>query len=386
MIKRKIQSDLSKFLKQFPVIGISGPRQCGKTTLVKELFKQQKEKYIYLDLELTSDINKLRDPEIFFTENISKCIIIDEVQIMPELFPLLRAIIDKKRRNGMYILLGSISPDVMIRQSSESLAGRIKFIELAPFNLLEIIDKYDLNRHWIRGGFPLSFLNSANKNAFHWLESFIATYIERDLGELGLNVNSTLMKKLWRIIAHYNGNILNSSEISRALGINNKTITRYLHFLEEAFIITLLPPFSTNVKKRLVRSPKIYIRDSGILHALNDITSFNSLLGNVVAGSSWEGYVIEQIKQILPPNYRMHYYRTQDGSEADLVITVGSKVFCTVEIKFSKSPELRKGNIIAIQDLKSKNNFVVGYNVDEYKYNKNIRVTGIENLLRNILK
>lgn len=381
MIIRKVQAEVTKHLKKFPVVGLAGPRQCGKTTLVKEILKQSKEKYIYLDLELTSDLNKLRDPEIFFTENIKKCIIIDEVQRMPELFPLIRAIIDKKRRNGMFILLGSISPDVMIKQTSESLAGRIKYIEVTPFNLLEIIPKYDLKRHWFRGGFPTAFLSRSNADTFHWLDSFITTYIERDIGELGLQVNSRLMKNLWAILAHYNGNILNSSEIARALGINNKTISSYLHFLEEAFIITLLQPYSFNTKKRIVKSPKIYIRDSGVLHALNGIHTFNELIGNVVVGSSWEGYVIEQIRQVLTPDHEMHYYRTQDGSEIDLVLSRNNKVHTLIEIKFSKSPQLRKGNIIASQDLKAKHNYVVGYDVDEYSINKNTKVIGVKKLL-----
>lgn len=384
MIKRLLQDKLIKSLKLFPAIGITGPRQVGKTTLAKQLMKSGTKPMLYLDLEKESDRHKLDDAEIFLQAYKDKTLILDEVQNMPALFPLMRSLIDEKRTNGRFILLGSISPDLIVKYSSESLAGRVQFNELTPLNFTEV-KKYGIKKHWLLGGFPLSLLKSKTKDAIEWQDSFISSYIERDLSILGLITERLLMRRLWRMLGILNSSIIDYSSLGRSLSVSYNTVIRYLSFLEDAYIVNLLFPYHINLKKRLVKSPKIYIRDSGILHRLLNINSFNELINHPAIGASWEGYVIEQIRQVTLGKYYPYYYRTHAGAEIDLVLEKAGKPNISIEIKFSKSPSLTKGNINAIEDLKTENNFVIGFNVDTYKIKNNIQVCSLDTFLTKFL-
>ena len=380
MLKRKAEKHLSELISYFPVVAIVGPRQVGKTTLAKLLIKKINKPSIYLDLELNSDYNKLLDAQIFLEQYQDKCVIIDEVQRMPELFPLLRALIDKKRVPARFLLLGSASPD-LIRDSSESLAGRIAYQELTPFNLTEIKNKTNANLLWLRGGFPDALLAPTSNLWQKWVDNFIKTYIEKDLPLLGLSASPILTQRLWSMLAHYQGQELNYSKLAKALEISAPTVKLYIDFLEHAFLIRRLQPYSANVKKRLVKSPKIYIRDSGLLHYLNAIHSYNDLFNNMLIGNSWEGYVIEQIAQLLPDTLKLFFYRTNDGSEIDLVFVKVNKVVATAEIKYTSAPSLSRGNTIAIADLNSKNNFIITNNSEDYLLKGNTRVCSLKAFL-----
>jgi predicted AAA+ superfamily ATPase len=375
-IQRKVTSELIKLIDQFPVVGIIGPRQVGKTTLVKNLIDHINKECIYLDLELPEDQSKLYEPQLFLEQHFDKCVILDEIQQIPQIFPVLRGLIDKHRVAGRYVILGSASPD-LLKQSSETLAGRIVYKELTPFNLTEISDNFDLNLHWFRGGFPEAFLSTDAGFYRTWMRNFIQTSLERDLPLLGLSVSPILMRRLWTMLAHFHGGIWNASNFAKSLGITIPTVNRYLEFLDAAFIINRLQPFYLNLKKRLVKSPKIYIRDSGILHYLAGISSFQDLQGNVLIGNSWEGYVIEQVKQVLPGEFDLYYYRTHNGTESDLVLVRGNKPLASIEIKYTAAPKLSKGFQISIEDLGTSKNFIINPKSDTYPIGKNVIVCSL---------
>lgn len=387
MITRVVSEDVQEILSYFPVIGIIGPRQVGKTTLVKSLQPTIKKEIIYLDLENPEDMVKLTDPVLFFNQNIDKCIILDEIQRAPELFPILRSMVDKKREPSRFILLGSASPD-LIRDSSETLAGRIAYQELTPFNLTEVDNATynDVSKHWFRGGFPNAYLAPTDSLTLKWLFNFIQTYAERDLPLLGLDVDRNTIKKLWTMVAHLNGNILNMSNLGRALELNSNTIKKYLSFLENAFLIRQLQPFSINTKKRLIKSPKIYIRDTGVLHRLLAIQNLSSLELNPMVGNSWEGYVIEQIVQRLSSDIQPYYYRTQDGAECDLVLVKGVEVVACIEIKYTATPKLSRGNLQSFNDLKALNNFVITPDTDTFDLQEHIKACKLSVFLTNYLQ
>lgn len=379
MITRSIQAAIQDRLKRFPVIGIIGPRQVGKSTLVKFLLKNALKNSLYLDLELPSDQNALRDPELFFRENINKTLALDEIQLRPGLFPVIRSVIDIRRKPARFIVTGSASPS-LLQQGAETLAGRIVFCELHPFSLSEI-QKADYRKLWLRGGFPASYLAKSNAAGFEWLNSFINTYVQRDLPGLGLPANRTLMIRLLQMISHTHGSIFNYSTLSRSLGVSVTTVLKYIDMLEDTFVIRRLPAFHVNLKKRIVKAPKAFIRDTGLLHSLWNVNSMPGLLGHHLAGHSWEGFVIQQIAANLKENAQLYYYRTQDGAEADLVITQADKPFVCVEIKLTDNPALTKGNHIALQDLKAKHNFIVTPSAIEHAFDKNIRVVDLNTLI-----
>lgn len=360
MIDRIIQKDLEKYCRSFPVVCILGPRQCGKTTVAKQYQSKSKKDCFYIDLESPSDARKLTDPELLFTQNQNSLFILDEVQRMPSLFAILRSVVDKKRKPGRFILLGSANPD-LIKGVSETLAGRIVYIQTYPFNFTEIQSKPNsLKKHWLRGGFPDAFLAKSDANAGDWLGAFIRTFIERDLNTLfGVNFSSTLMFKLWRMLAHHHGSIWNAQSFSKGLDISPTTVNKYIDYLEAAFVVRRLMPYYTNIGKRLVKSPKVYISDTGILHYLLDIFDYKTLMVHPVIGHSWESYVIEQICQLLPRNIQPFYYRTHDGSEIDLVLVKGVKPICCIEIKWSQSPSITKSLTESIKDLKCKSNYII---------------------------
>lgn len=372
-IPRSAEKAILNLTSYFPAVAVVGPRQVGKTSLVQAIRSKLSRPSVYLDLENPDDRIKLQNPALFLDTLADQTVILDEVQKLPDLFPVLRGIIDRDRKPGRFILLGSASPD-LIRDSSESLAGRIAYHELLPFTFEEIGDRYDFRAHWFRGGFPESLLAPNDELARIWRQNFIRTYLERDLPLLGLSADPVLIGRLWRMTAHLSGNLLNMETLAGSLGIHGTTVRRYLDFLESAYLLRRLPPFSVNLKKRLVKSPKIYIRDTGILHQLLGITSFFDLSGHPGLGASWETYVLEQIMAVLPDWAEIYFYRTHSGTEADLVIARAGKPEVLVEIKYSTTPKLSKGFHIAAKDLDTKGHFIICPVEEGYPLSKEIRV------------
>jgi uncharacterized protein len=358
MVTRELSKRILKLIGQFPAVAILGPRQVGKTTLSKSLMPLVKKNTLYLDLELPVDINRLSNPQVFFENNSEKCIIIDEVQRMPELFPVLRAVIDQHRVPGRFILLGSASPE-LLKHSSETLAGRIIYTELSPFLINELGGSEIINKLWIRGGFPEPYLIKQNISAEEWFQSFVRSYIERDLPNLGLRSNPAIMYRLLNMLTHNHAMILNLANLSKSLGVSQPVVAKYVDFLEMAFIVRKLRPWYINVKKRLVKTSKLYIRDSGILHHLLGITNLNQLMGHPVLGNSWEGFVIEQIINSSRPGYIFSFYRTAQGAECDLIISKGLEIRACIEMKFTERPVTTKSFTISLQDLKCNNNFII---------------------------
>jgi len=368
-------------MKQFPAVAILGARQVGKTTLAKHIGSLQKKPALYLDLENPLDVRKLADPYTFLTDNKEKCIIIDEVQTIPSLFAVLRSIIDEDRKNGRFILLGSASPE-LVKGVSESLAGRIAYRELSPISFVELPEKISRDKHWLRGGFPQPLLAKTDKGAAEWMSSFVRSYVERDLGSLfGVELTSNIIRRVLSMLSHTNGNVWNAEMLARSLGITAPTVNRYIDFLEGAFLVHRLPAFYVNTRKRLVKAPKVYIKDSGLLHQLSNLANMLSLKGHPVVGSSWEGYVVEQVKRLKPPGTDLYYYRTQAGAECDIVIAKGVHPIACAEIKLNNAPVLSKGNYQSFIDLKTKKNFVVVPSVDEYKTKEGIVICNIETFL-----
>ncbi|GAB2622749.1 ATP-binding protein [Emticicia sediminis] len=360
MIKRILESTVLESLDFFPVVGILGPRQVGKTTLVKTLMNQSNRSSIYFDLEITEDYETLvNNTSWVIDNNQDKTIVIDEIQRYLPLLPQLRGLIDRNRKAGRFILLGSASP-VFLQKSSESLAGRVAYHELPPINLIEIKkENIDENTHWLRGGFPDALLAPTDNFWSQWQQNFIKTYVEQDLSNLGMSNQSRLTNNFLRMISHIHGSLLNYTMIGNSLGITHTTVQRYVDILEQAFLVKRLEPWFVNISKRIVKSPKIYIRDSGNLHYLHNIRSFADLTQNPIAGASWEGYVIEQIIQRLSDGIQPFFYRTTNGAEMDLVLVKGLKPVVSIEIKLSLTPALKRGSTESVIDLKTEQNFVV---------------------------
>ena len=377
MIKRILQLQIEATLKRSPAVAILGPRQVGKTTLAKSIAGSNKKNVVYLDLENPADNNKLHDAFAYLSSVKDACVILDEVQLMPELFSILRPLIDQKRKAGRFILLGSASP-ALVKGASESLAGRISYTELTPVGLLELPKNIARQKHWFRGGFPNALLAKNDKDSKDWLNDFIRSYAERDLGHLfGVSLSPVLLRNFWNMLAHSNGNIWNAEVFARSLGVSAPTVLRYLDFLEGGYIMRRLQPWFVNAKKRLVKSPKVYIRDSGLLHRLLNISTLNDLRGHPAVGASWEGYVIEQIYQLKPKETEMFYYRTQTGAECDVVLVKGIKPLACIEIKLSNAPTLTKGTYESMNDLKPKYRFVITPGSDEYPAAEGVTVTNL---------
>jgi len=357
-IPRKITPTVRRKLREIPAVAIIGARQCGKTTLAKKVIAKNKSA-IYLDLEKNSDLNKLQDPEAFFRLNAHRLICLDEIQRIPELFPLLRSMIDENNRNGQFLILGSASPG-LLKQSSETLAGRISYVHLSPFVLSELQADKDggLDRKlWLRGGFPRSYLARAEPSSLEWRQDFIRTFLERDIPQLGFQIPARRLERLWQMLAHLQGQLLNSSKLGESLGVSHHTVRTYLEMLEQTFMLRILQPYAANLKKRLVKSPKIYIRDAGILHALLDIETQNDLLGHPVYGASWEGLVIENICSTYP-EWRPYFFRSSSGAEIDLILTKGQRRVA-IECKASSAPQVRRGFFNALKDLEIKEAWVL---------------------------
>jgi hypothetical protein len=370
IIERLLQNRLKISLQKYPVVGLIGCRQVGKTTLAKRLTKNINKQVVYLDLELPSDLAKLEEPELYLRQFADSLVVIDEIQRMPSLFPIMRALIDKKRIAGRFLILGSASPD-LIKKSSETLAGRIIYHELSPFSIYEAGVEH-INKLWLRGGLPESFLSGSDEESYVWRDTFIRTYLERDIPQLGIHIPSIQIRRFWLMLAHMHGHLWNASQIAKGLGLSAPTVRRYLDILEETFIVRQLEPFYPNIKKRLIKSPKVYIRDPGLLHALLRIKELDDLFAHPVVGPSWEGFVIEEIKKILPEDTPLYFYRTGAGAEIDLVIPDRKGRPIAIEIKYSLNPKPGKGFFIAFNDILCPRGFVIYPGDEVYPIQKNI--------------
>ncbi|MEM1406956.1 MAG: ATP-binding protein [Bacteroidota bacterium] len=381
MIKRILEAELHYSLQEFPITGIVGPRQIGKTTLVKNTVLSQPG--VYLDLERNSDLNKLSDPELFLSLHADKTVILDEIQHKPDLFPLLRSLIDENKRPGKFIILGSASPE-LLKQSSESLVGRINYLELSALNLLETAGTVSLNDLWLYGGYPDPALSKKPKFVKNWHRSFIQSYIERDLPQYGLPADPLVTSRLLQMIASGNGTILNYSSFAKSLSLSMPTIKTYIGFLVSAYLVSFLNPWHSNSKKRLVKSPRIYLRDTGMLHYLQGIHEYDELLGNMYVGNSWEGFVMHQVQAVLETDDELYYYRTQDGAEIDLLVRRSNKWLAAAEIKLTNSPSVSKGTYVAIEDLKLDLLYVITPGAETYPLTENIVVIGLIDFLKKL--
>lgn len=385
MISRRLLPLIEHSLTEFPAVALLGPRQAGKTTLAR-IIAQERPNSLYLDLERPSDLAKLTDPELFLSRHTDQLVVMDEVQRQPELFAVLRALIDEKRTPGRFLLLGSASPQ-LLSQASESLAGRISFHELAPFDISELNpSRVDVQNFWLRGGYPLSWLAKSDSASFAWREAFIATHLERDIPSFGIRVPATTLRRFWQMLAHLHGQLWNASRLAAAFGVSAPTVQHYLDILEATYMLRRLPPLQANLGKRLVKSPKVYLRDSGILHALLGITSLNDLAGHPVVGASWEGWILEQIAQLIAPQWQLSFYRTASGAEMDVVAERGNQKI-GFEIKYSSAPALSKGFWSAMSDLKLDRAYVIAPIESGYPLATDVDVvpaTELEKLLRAI--
>jgi predicted AAA+ superfamily ATPase len=387
MIERTIKQDVIRLLKDFPAVAILGPRQSGKTTLAKSVASIMKKQVVYIDLEKASDRNALADPEIFFAEHRKKLVVIDEIQVLPQLFTVLRPEIDEYRKSCRFLITGSAAPE-LVKGVSESLAGRIAYKELTPINLTEAVrQKISLRKHWHRGGFPSALLARNNDMYYTWTENFVRSYIERDLTHLfGVAFSASLVRRFLTMLAGNNGGIWNSEKFASSLSITGPTANRYLDYLEAAYIIRKLPAWGINPAKRLVKAPKIFFRDTGMLHYFNHIHDAADLPSNLVVGSSWEGYVIEEIIRHLPKGYSAYYYRTHHGAEVDLVIAKGITPIVCVEVKYGVAPNISQGFYLCANDLKTKLNCIVYSGDKNYKNASGAEFISLQEFLIKIQK
>jgi len=380
MISRTLHNAIVTSLKKYPVVGLLGSRQVGKTTLAKSVREAVARDAIYLDLELPSDWNKLHDSELYLRQFSETLVIIDEIQRMPSLFPVIRALVDQNRVGGRFLILGSASPD-LLRRSSESLAGRIIYHELTPFNLYET-DSDQIERLWLRGGYPESYLADNDEESFVWRESHIKTYLEMDIPQLGIRIPSVQLRRFWTMLAHSHGQLWNGNKIAGSIGVSAPTVRHYLDILENTFVVRRLLPYHANVKKRLIKSPKVYIRDSGLLHTLLRIGNFDDLQGHPVLGSSWESFVIEQIIGLLPNHREVYFYRTNAGAEIDLVFFDKKNKPVAIEIKYSLSPAVSRGYWNVCEDLSCKKWFVIYPGNERYPVGRNVFAMPVRELAR----
>ena len=353
-IEREVKKTVFDDLKQFPAVAILGPRQAGKTTLARSVITSYPNA-LYLDLERPSHLSRLQDAEAFLSLHRDKLVCIDEVQLRPDLFPLLRALIDDQPRPGRFLILGSSSPD-LLRQSSETLAGRLSHVYITPFLQRELIRAEDVPKDWRamlwRGGFPASFLASTDARSFRWRESYLQAFVERDLRQFGVELNPQYMRRLWLMCCHLHGQLMNYSALGQSLDVTHPTLKRHIDVFEAAFMMRRLPPFAVNTKKRLVKTPKLYIRDSGLLTSLLEVGSFEKLYGHPAYGACWEGFAVENILSMLQPPGMYGFFRTRAGEEIDLVVESRGRRL-GFEFKTSLSPRLTRGNrtAAAILDL-----------------------------------
>jgi predicted AAA+ superfamily ATPase len=376
MISRVLLTKIFTSFEITPICALLGPRQCGKTTLAKLYAKEFPQEKVHLfDLEDPVDLARLDNPK-FALENLEGLIIIDEIQLRPELFPILRVIVDNS--NKQFLILGSASQE-LIRQSSESLAGRINYLEMTPFSLKEIADTKML---WQKGGFPRSYLASSEQNSYDWRKTYIRTFLEKDIASFGFDISSQVMRRFWSMLAHHHGQLFNASEIGRSIEVTNKTASRYLDILAGTFMIRRLNPWFENISKRQVKAPKIYFRDSGLLHNLLGIESLEQLYSHPKLGISWEGFAMEEIIRSLEvDNEDCYFWSTQSGAELDLLITASGKKI-GFEFKFTDSPKITKSMHTALDDLKLDKLIVIIPHDVQFLLAENIFVYGLEKFIK----
>ena len=389
-IIRVEKSRIRAALEEFPAVALLGPRQVGKTTLAMDLADEMGTKSVYLDLELPSDRAKLEDAELYLNQHEGQLVILDEIQQLPGIFKILRSLIDRRRRKGQrkgqYLLLGSASIE-LLQQSAETLAGRISYQELTPFSAVEIYQTAPLEQLWVRGGFPDSFLAPDEPASFRWRQAFIQTYLERDVPNLGPRIPAETLRRYWQMLAHNQSQLLNSAQLAGSLGVSGQTVARYLDLMVDLLLVRRLHPWASNAGKRLVRSPKVYVRDSGLVHALLGIHNLDELLGHPVLGASWEGLHIENILGSLPSSARAYFYRTAAGAEIDLVLEFSAKQRWGIEIKRSLSdPSPSKGFHIACDDLSVSRRIVLYAGEEYYRLNSKTEVMPLRMLLQDELK
>ncbi len=386
MLKRRITEKLQATIAQVPAVSLIGARQVGKTTLAKTIAKDIDA--VYLDLEAPEDLLKLSDPAGFLSTQADKMVILDEIQRSPELFQVLRGLIDENRQRGrtagQFLLLGSASMDLM-RQSSQSLAGRISYIEMSGLSIAEVADN-QLGRQnlWLRGGFPDSYLAADDDLAMDWLENLVRTYLERDIPQMGFRVPATRLRRLWTMLAHLQGETVNYSKLASNLEVDAKTVTNYIDILSDLLLVRRLEPWHANVKKRLVKSPRYYVRDSGILHRLLGINTYDSLLSNPVLGKSWEGFVIENIHSVLPSRAETYFYRTAAGAEIDLVIKMPSSEIWAIEIKYGVAPKIGKHYSQTCDDVGATHKYILYGGQDEFPVGSDVKIISLSGLMERL--
>lgn len=376
MIQRKKHiNEIKEAVERSRVVGLIGPRQCGKTTLAREFVEQNS--INYFDLEDPISLARLDDPKLAL-ESLKGLVVIDEIQRKPELFPLLRVLADRRPIPATFLVLGSASPD-LLRQSSESLAGRIEYLELGGFGFEELQGQKQREAQWLRGSFPLSLLAKSDKDSWRWRDSFIKTFLERDIPQMGIQTPSATLRRFWTMLAHYHGQILNASELGRSLGINQTTVSHYVDLLEGVFMIRALQPWHENLKKRQVKRPKIYFRDSGVFHSLAGIRDTLSLLEHPKLGASWEGYAMEEILKAQQPD-EAYFWATHSGAELDLLMFRDGKRY-GVEFERRDAPRLTPSMKIALEDLSLERLTVVYPGDKSYALAESIHVEPLEALL-----
>lgn len=388
MILRRLESQIQQILRSSPSAALMGPRQVGKTTIALNLSEQIPA--IYLDLENRLDAIKANDIDAFHAVNGGKLIILDEVQRTPEIFAPLRGIIDKERRkgnkSGLFLFLGSASME-LLQQSGESLAGRIAYLELFGIDVLEFAGTRmeAVNQLWLRGGFPESLLAASDPQSMRWRRDFIRTYLERDIPQLGPRIPAQTLERFWTMLAHNQAGMLNASQLAANLEVSSVTVNRYLDLMVDLLLVRRLQPWAVNAGKRLVKTPKIYVRDSGIVHALLNITVYNNLVSHPVVGGSWEGFVIENIMSVVQGRALPYYYRTAAGAEIDLILEFSGQEKWAIEIKRSTAPSLSKGFHIAAEDIAADRKLVVYSGIDKFPMGNNVTAIPLAQLMQEVL-
>ena len=386
MLNRRLTDSVLDYLKQFPAVCLLGPRQVGKTTLARCHIDQLSEGPLpdYLDLENPQDLQKLEDATGYLERRQDRLVILDEVQRMPGLFQILRGLIDERRlagrKAGHFLLLGSASID-LLKQSSETLAGRIAYLELSPIDVLEAPSDSDL---WWRGGFPDSLLAMDDTASIRWRNQFITTYLERDIPLLGPRIPATTLRRFWTMLAHQQGSVYNAAQMARNLGVTGNTVAGYLDLLVDLLLVRRLYPYHANVKKRLIKAPKVYIRDSGLVHALLGIESLDDLLGHPVVGMSWEGYVLENLLRVAPERSKASFYRTHTGVEIDLVLELPGNRLWAIEIKRTTTPKMERGFRQALEDIKPDRTFIVYGGKERYPKSEGVEVISVYDMAQEL--
>jgi len=386
MIERRLLPILKQRLRETPAVVLLGPRQVGKTTLALAL--GEREGAIYLDLESEQDRARLAEPELYLADHLGRLVILDEIHRAPGLFPVLRGLIDRARRagkrDGLYLLLGSASLD-LLKQSGETLAGRVSYLELSPFDVLETGGKETVatqDRLWLRGGFPESFLAPDEFQSARWRQDFIRTYLERDIPQFGPRIAAEMLRRFWVMLAHGHGGLLNTAQLARNLGVDAKTAASYIDLLVDLLLVRRLPSWRANVGKRLVKSPKVYVRDSGLVHALLGVSDKEALLSHPVVGASWEGFVIENLLAVAPRGVEGFFYRSSGGAEIDLLLNFPDGQLWAIEVKRSLAPRVERGFHAACADLDPVHRYVVYPGTEAYPMGDDIQAISLPDLAR----